>query len=267
MKKILSKLLFYCLLFLSVAMGVNAAALPEGIPDSQGALVFDEAGLLTAGEAAQLTTKLETLNQKYGITLVIVTASGTGARSNTAYADDYYDYNGYQANGAVLLINMEPQGWYISTAGSVIQSFTDYGIEKIGEMIRPDLSNGDYYAAFIEFVGLADTFLTQAKEGEPYDTNHRFVTSANRYEMILTMVLVAFLIALLVVRILAMGMKTVRQQSGAYEYEKGLNLTDRRDIFLFSNVVRQKIESNKGGGSSTHSGSSGRSHGGGGGGF
>ena len=92
-----------------------------------------------------------------------------------AYADDYYDYNGYGAgadnDGILLLLSMEDRDWWISTTGYGIDAFTDYGIDVIGDEIVPDLSNGDYYSAFTEFIDLTDDFLAEAEKGNPYVRN------------------------------------------------------------------------------------------------
>ena len=50
--------------------------------------------------------------------LVVVTANTLGGKSPMEYADDYYDYNGYTDDGALLLVSMEDRDWWISTKGS-----------------------------------------------------------------------------------------------------------------------------------------------------
>ena len=78
------------------------------------------------------------------------------------YADDFYDYNGYgygdSNDGLILIVVMDTSDWWISTCGKAIKTFTDAGIEYIGEQIVPYLSNGDYYGAFDKFADLCDEF-------------------------------------------------------------------------------------------------------------
>ena len=59
-------------------------------------------------------------------------------------------------------------------------------------------------------------------------------------------------------------LKTVRAQTAADQYVKpgSMNITERREMFLYSQIRRQKRETKKSGGSSTHKSSSGRTHGG-----
>ena len=82
---------------------------------------------------------------------------------------------------------------------------------------------------------------------------------------------VTLFIALIITIAMRYSMKSVRFQPTASAYVKSgsMNVTEARDLFLYSHVdrrVRQK-ESSSGGGSKTHTSSSGRSHGGGGGKF
>ena len=72
-----------------------------------------------------------------------------------AYADDFYDYNGYgygdSRDGILLLISMEERDWRISTCGYGITVFTDAGQEYISDKFLPYLSDGDYSEAFTKY--------------------------------------------------------------------------------------------------------------------
>ena len=81
-------------------------------------------------------------------------------------------YKRQDRDGALLLISMEDNDWYISTCGYGITVFTDAGIQYIGEQIKEDLSDGDFSEAFDKFVGLCDDFITQARSGDPYDSHN-----------------------------------------------------------------------------------------------
>ena len=73
------------------------------------------------------------------VTIDGVTADTINGETPMAYADDYYDYNGYGAgadnDGILLLLSMEDRDWWISTTGYGIDAFTDYGIDVIGDEI------------------------------------------------------------------------------------------------------------------------------------
>ena len=83
---------------------------------------------------------------------------------------------------------------------------------------------------------------------------------------------VGVVLSLMVVGTMKSKLKTVRFQAAANNYVKAgsMNLTERRDIFLYNTMTKTKKEKNdssSGGGSSTHTTSSGSTAGGGGGKF
>ena len=59
-------------------------------------------------------------------------------------------------------------------------------------------------------------------------------------------------------------LKTVHAQTAASQYVKpgSMNITEGREMFLYSQIQRHKRETKTSGGSSTHTSSSGRTHGG-----
>lgn len=241
------------------------------LPNPNKDLVFDSANLLTSSEKSEIIAKVKALGKKYHMDIVIVTAKGSGSLTNQQFADNYFDYNNFADNGICLFINTSPNGWYISTTGTGIKYLTDYGTNYIGNYIKSDLSDGNFTSAFEKFTEISDTFLKQGQTGKSYDYGNTYQSASEKGRktrtIIFTFLWVGFALALIVVRVLAYMMNTVRRQSGAKAYEHEFNLTNQSDIYLYSHTIKTKIETSSGGGSSSHSGSSGRSHGGSGGSF
>lgn len=100
---------------------------------------------------------------------MIVTIPDLYGEDITVFADDFYDENGYQPDGILLLISDYDREWAISTAGYGITAFTDAGQEYLTGQFLDALSEGEYAAAFDTYAGLCDEFITQAKAGAPYD--------------------------------------------------------------------------------------------------
>ena len=157
------------------------AAVPTEIPaipaERQKPLLVDDAGLLTEEESSALLNKLEDISQKYKNEVGIVTVNSLEGKTAEAYADDYYDYNGYgygeNDDGLLLLISMGEREWAISTYGySHTVAFTDAGLEFISGQFQSKLSSGNYADAFNCFADQCDDFLRQAATGEPYDVGN-----------------------------------------------------------------------------------------------
>ena len=237
--------------------------------------VVDMADLLDNSEEAALLSMLDEISIRQELDVVVVTVNTLDGKTPMDYADDFYDYNGYgfgeNRDGVLLLVCMEDRDWRISTSGYGITVFTDAGIEYISEKFLPDLSDGNYADAFTTYAELCDEFITQARTGEPYDTNNLPKEPFNVFTSLLISLAVGILVSLIVTGKMKGKLKTVRMQPAAEEYvRKGSMLvTESSDLFLYSHVDRRakSKDNDSGGGSSTHTSSSGSSHGGGGGQF
>lgn len=236
--------------------------------------VQDLAELLSDSEEKALIDKLNEISVRQKMEIVVLTTDTLEGFTPRDYADDIYDYGnfGYGENkdGVLLLISTEDNDWYISTCGYGITAFTDAGIQYIGEQMKEDLSYGNFAEAFDTYAELCDDFITQAREGNPYDTNN-----LPRKPLPLIWIPISLAIGIclsfLIVGTMKAKLKTVRFQSAAGNYIKNgsLNITESRDTFLYNTVTRTERPKNSdsSGGSSTHTSSSGTTHGGGGGKF
>ncbi len=262
---------FIIIVILSVIRAFSVFA-ADGLPR-----LADMAGILSDSEWAELSEKLDEISERQQVDVVVVTAQTTDGEPAGAYADDFYDYNGYGfgdgRDGILLLVSMDERDWYISTTGFGITAFTDAGREYIAEKILEDLSMDDYAAAFTNFADLCDDFITQARTGEPYDEDHLPKESFGVVGSLAAAFVIAFIVSLIVTGVMKGQLKTVHSQSKADSYmiQGSLQLTKKNDLFLYRNVDRrkkeEKKESDNPGGSRTHTSSSGTTHGGGGGKF
>ncbi len=293
MKKITSLFLAVILLML-FAVPVHA---DEALPR-----VIDEAGLFTYEEAQALQSRADTLAQTYQIDVVILTVDSLDGKSREAYADDYFDYNGYglgdDRSGVLFLLAMETREWHMSTCGDAIYALTDYGIECVFSEISGYLADGDYYDAFSRYLDVLPTYFDAYADGEPIDgfsggytgpgdyspgtredvVHYERKHSAGDYIKVIAISLaIGAAFAAFVLFGIRSQMNTAKPQADSSQYLKGgsFHLNTRRDIFLYSHVTRtRRSESSggggggsRGGGSSIHHSSSGSSHGGGGGHF
>lgn len=293
MKKCLS--LFLCLLLiLALASGVSAES-PKKI--------VDDAGLFSDSEIQSLEEKAEELAGKYDIDVVIVTVWSLDGKTSEAYADDYFDYNGYgignNYSGVLFLLSMEYRDWAITTHSDGQYALTDYGIQTIFSDIAGHLSKDEYYDAFDLYLNRLEDYFRAFANGDPIDGWADSYTGPGSYEhgtqeeivyypsdnginawQIISNLFIALIIgavvAALVLMILRSQMKTSVPQSGAKFYLKSgsYNLRQQQDMFLYSNISKTRRSEDSGGhssrsgghsggGSSSHTSSSGRSHGGG----
>lgn len=237
-------------------------------------LVVDDAGLLSESERQLLEERLVEISNQYSVDIVVVTKNDIGSATPTEYADDFFDYNGYgrgeNRDGALLLISMADRDWYVSTSGSCIDSIS-YSI--VGRRILSDLSDGDYYDAFMSYADICEKMLDKSSSGDGNYSDSDYSREYLKYQLpklILISLVLGMIISFLIMTKYTKQLKTVRAQNKADSYvvKDSLDVKVAKDIFLYRTVsrVRRQTESNSGGGG-THTSSSGSSHGGGGGKF
>lgn len=273
-----------CLLILLLSPLSVSASLPR---------VVDDAELLTDLEIADLEQQIEAIVNRYEMDIVIVTVDSLGNKSSEAFADDYYDSNGYgighDHSGVLLLLSMEYRDWAISTCGDTIYAITDYSVQNLFSGIAGYLSQDQYFLAFSAYLDALEPLLESYCNGSPvngrpsdYEGTGTYIPGTQdniihyepqrdvswylkRVGISLSIGLVSSVIALLIMR---SQMNTAKAQHGAISYlmPGSYQVKLQRDIFLYSQLSKiRKSESTSsgGGGSSVHRSSSGRSHGGG----
>lgn len=272
MKKKLFALLLVLVLCLAAAVPVLADN--EGFADEY-YRVQDMAALLNGSEEEALNEKLDEISLRQNMDIIVATTEDLNGYSVREYADMLYEQclfgYGSDKDGLILLISMEDHDWCISTCGYGITAFTDAGIEYIGEQITPDLSEGNYVAAFSSYAELCDDLITQAKAGNPYGVDDGDGDSTEPASQPLSLVwipvalVIGFIIAKIIVGNMKSALKTVKMQTAANSYVKSgsMNITESRDMFLYHTVTKTAKSKSSSSGSSTHSSSSGTTHGGG----
>lgn len=234
------------------------------------ARLVDDADLLSDTEESTLLSELDRVSENLEFDIVIVTTDDTNGLTTEAYADDFFDYNGYgygaDRDGILLVIDMNAREAWMSTSGYGITAFTDAGIEYISEQFKDMLSDGDYNGACTLFVEKCEDFINQARTGKPYDKDSLPKEPFNFAMSFVIAIGIGLVFGWIMVGSMKSKLKTVVKQHAATNYMRpgSMNLVNSMDYFIYSKLDRYEKSSNSSGGSSTHKSSSGRTHGGGG---
>ena len=209
--------------------------------------IHDYAVLCTSTQRMDLESRSKTIRSSYGMDVVILTAPDIYGKSAQSFADNFYDNNGYSADGILFLLDMGGRQWHVSTSGDAINALSDRDLAVIEEKVIPYLSDGRYYEGFLKFYDILPGLLASGSG------------SALNFGISL---LAGMAIAGIAILIMRSGMNTGKPQrsAGTYEDEGSYRLRTHQDLFLYSNVSKTPRPQNNG--SSTHGSSSGRSHGG-----
>lgn len=272
MKKRRSALLHLAGIVLAVLFLPGIAFTPLGTAVcAAGEPVADSAGLFSQKEIQELTEKARSLSQKAGMDVVIVTEDDTGGKTSQDYADDYYDYNGYDTNGVLLLLDMDNRQVYISTSGRGITYLTDRRIDSMLDRLIPYMKKEDYSGAAQRFLSDCSGYLTtlpsKSEGGTP--AGPPVGSAANKWTRYLPVYVVAALAAGGISVLIVWRKYRVKPKRMAYDFRSQghLNLV-RQDSYLTRTwvttreVPKSPPPSSSGGGSSTHTSSSGSTHGG-----
>ncbi|MBR1862869.1 MAG: TPM domain-containing protein [Ruminococcus sp.] len=250
----------------AVAAGAESLIPAHVLPDEQlKPRVVDAADFLTDSEEEALLDRLDSLSEKLGVDVVVVsTPDLEDYISAEAFTDDYYDYNGFNVKdsegGICLMVTDGEAGnrdYHISTTGKMIGFMNKKGrLSKLQNAILPYLKSSDFNGAFNKF---ADTV-------ESMDKKSRYPGIG----WVVAAAVVGLLSGLIYCSKQKSQLTTVKMQANANDYIKqgSFMITANRDQFLYRDVSRTYIERSSGsGGGGSHTGSSGISHGGGGGKF
>lgn len=224
MKKLFSLMLA---LFLVLSMAVSVSAATD-------AFVYDEAGLLSEGERADLANRLAQLSDTYNAQIVVVTiasAQGSDVDLILEYLYDTADFGyGEDLDGVLLLVCMDPREYRILSNGYCDAAIDSADINAIGSVIVDDLSDGNYADAFDTFAEKCEYYLDGHLNGFPFN-----------FGMNLMIALMIGLIAgLITAKSLKGQLKTVHKKNEAKNYIKSgsMNLHTQNDVFLYRDVKR-----------------------------
>ena len=275
----MKKRFFALILALTVlaCMGVSASALDHSC-------VVDEAGVLTAEEVQMLDEYAADVTQKHCCEVAVVFVQNLGGKSSVAYADDYYDYNGFgygeNDDGILLLVSVGDREFATTTYGLGAVVFSDYNLSILeDDYFVPELAGSNWAGAAEAFIYGCDAMLTyyenSANEaasqtsGGGYVGGYEAPTSgrSNIGGYAIFGLIGSFLLAGIPTGMMKKKLKSVEKQYSANEYARAGSFMLRRnnDRFLYAHVsktARPKQEDNSSHGSTMHISSSGRSHGG-----
>lgn len=222
--------------------------------------LVDMAGLLNEGDQQKLHAKLDEVSNAHGMDIVVVTTNDLKGKEPQAYADDYFDYNGYSPSGVLLLVSKDGENhWHISTTGTAIGIFNDDARAYMSDDFVPCFSDGEFMDGFMIYANGCDEILTMAENGETFKDRMG-------YKAILVSLVVGFLLAFFMAQYKKGKLKSVVEQCSAHDYSKegSVQLHTHYDNFVTRTTTSRVVSSSN---NDTHTSSSGTDHGGSGGSF
>lgn len=222
--------------------------------------IYDFANLLTSEEVE----KLENLSQKYSsrrkTDIIILTTNDTEGKDVVRYMQDFYDekalgYNEPHGNTAILTIDMEHREVYLAGFYLAEEYLDNNRLDLIREKITPDLTKGNYYKAFKDFIKTSHKYMGIRPEINPDNILFNL-----RFQIIVSLTLAGIIVGTMAYNIggkITVGDSTYRDLSTS-------KVLGRRDNYIRKSVTRRRKPSSNGksGGGSIGGGGGGVSRGG-----
>ena len=217
-------------------------------------LVVDQANIIPDDVEAALIERCDTIAEEYKMEVAIVTASDFGGLIAEAYADDFYDFNGYgygeNDDGMLVVYKPGEEGEreiWITTHGNGSGVFFEGIREGIIADMKDYLIAEDYDKAFNMYLDRAEE---QLKPGTPVI-------------WLFVLALVGAVVGLLITGSMTAKNKSVvaQNQAKVYTRQGSMMVTGAQDVYAYSFVdTTPKQTSDNSNDDSTHTSSSGRTH-------
>lgn len=195
----------------------------EGLP-----AVIDDAGLLKESEIKDLDKKLRDLSEEYDMDFVVVSVGDTGGLPLNEYADMLYKYGGFKdsdtKNTVFFIYQHGEEGdreiVIVRYGDKAKDELSDADCEKIINNVQGDFEDGNYSKGFESFV----------------EETEKVFNPSVHWIWIPLCLIIGFVIAFVIMKIIASANKSVRKKVDAVDYVKleTLAITNAADIFLYT---------------------------------
>ena len=218
---------YICILFIFIfACTLTVGAAAE---------VYDGAMILNDREEEMLQARIESLGAIRDCHIIIYTEDYGNYATAEMSARTILEQSG-AGNGVIFYVAMGSRDWHVYTTGDAWDMFNSLAMDEIEIYSVENLSTGDYYLAFDEFLNVCEDVFEMANAGESY-------TPPKRPEVLIFYLIIAAVIAFVTGLIWALVLKSkltsVRLNHGASNYQDAgsFALSNNQDIFLYKNVT------------------------------
>lgn len=155
------------LVALMLAATCALAAAPEAGEDFY---ILDQAGVLSAGTKSAILEKNQSLNQSYGIQIVVVTVADLGSQGIQEYTQsilNQWKVGGDAQMGMVLVLDIAGENYYTIAGTGIRGKFTSAQLQELLDTyLEPGFAEDNYDDGVASyFAEVADRAESWAKEG------------------------------------------------------------------------------------------------------
>jgi uncharacterized protein len=233
------------------AVRVEAAAGPKQ-------MVYDNAGLLSDQEVAQLEELANRYAAKRETDMIILTSANQENIDVVKLTEDFYDnqafgYDKPHGNAVILTLDMKNRDVYLAGFYKAEQYLDDGRLDKIRNRITPDLSSGAYDLAFEDYIKTSYRYM-----GVRPGVNPDNLIFNTWFQLAVSIGLAGIVVGFMAAN--TGGRVTVNRAT--YENAASSGVLQRADQYIRTSTTKTKIPKNNGGGGGGFGGGGGISGGG-----
>ena len=221
------------------------------------AFVFDNAGLLSEEEAAQLNEAAKEVSLRYGCGVYIALFEDMaeyGYRYIESFAEEVFEQwtlgLGEERNAIILVMSMADRDYDLCAHGDIAHTaFTDYGKEVLADEFKDNFRRDDWAGGFRDYISQCAYMLDRAEKGDPIDIPDYPEPEPRTLQERLTMavgpgVIVGIIFGFIYCAALKSKMKSAKiaREAERYIAPRGVWMQAEDDMFTHTTVTRQHIQ-------------------------
>ncbi|WP_237150316.1 TPM domain-containing protein [Planococcus maritimus] len=207
-----------------------------------GDLIYDEAGLLSGGEAQELEALAEQYGAEQNVDFLFLTTDSTEGQSIEGYMGDFFDARADSTgreDAVLLTIDIGGREVYLAGFGTAEQTLDPERVDLVLDRIIPEMQSGDYADAFEETVVTSSEYM----EYRP-GVNPESIFLKSWFHLAIAILLAGVIVGSMLYN--AGGKVTTTP--GTYVDRDHTRVRSQNDRFRNKTVTRRKVPKNKDGG-------------------
>jgi uncharacterized protein len=231
--------------------------------------IYDDAELLSTSELSDLNSMCISYGNDAGIGIFILTHNDSSSVDGEIYIENFYDstlYGNY-TDSVILLIDMSRRDMVLEGYGTAETYIHSQRGDSLLQDMKPDLSNGDYAAAFETFIKESKAYMKDTSDPN-YSRGYTTATENNDYSKQDSILMniwlqlgISLAIGAIAVGIMAYNAGGRMTVGGNTYIDQGHSgLIGRRDDYIRTTVTRVRKPQNNNSGGGFHGGTSAGGH-------
>ncbi len=128
--------------------------------------------ILKDEEEQDLLLRSQELSEKWQMDFVVLVVADAKGKDSKSYADEYYDTYGYGDDGILYMLDLDNEGWWISSCGLMMDYLPTERLNAILRVGREKSDEGGFASGFMAMMDETDQYLDMDINGGTSETEN-----------------------------------------------------------------------------------------------